>query len=95
MRDLEGGARLYATTQEREQYETMATLFGLITCLDHLERAYIRGAVHDDAYTPACARLLAQYKTVLTLLTSATQPRAFHVASVDAFMKEYEVRVAR
>lgn len=40
--------RLYSTSQERENYENMATLFSLISCLDYLERAYVRGAVGED-----------------------------------------------
>lgn len=40
--------RLYNTSQERENYENMATLFSLISCLDYLERAYVRGAIGED-----------------------------------------------
>ena len=43
----------------------MATLYSLITCLDYLERAYVRGAVPDDAYATQCSRLLGQYLSLI------------------------------
>ena len=52
----------------------MATLFSLITCLDYLERAYVRGAVHEEAYATHCSRLLGQYKTVTVSYTHLTLP---------------------
>lgn len=70
----------------------MATLFSLISCLDYLERAYVRGAVQEEAYTPACTRLLAQYKTVIKLITDADKPAPFRFADVGAFMRHYDVR---
>lgn len=36
-------------------------------------------------YTPACSRLLAQFKTIMKLVGDS-------VPSVDAFMSEYRVR---
>ncbi|WFC93619.1 Vacuolar protein-sorting-associated protein 28 [Malassezia brasiliensis] len=83
--------RLYHTSQERENYESMATLFSLISCLDYLERAYVRGAVQEEAYTPACTRLLAQYKTVIKLITDADKPAPFRFADVGAFMRYYDM----
>ncbi|KAK0544026.1 Vacuolar protein-sorting-associated protein 28 [Tilletia horrida] len=62
-------ARLYNTASEREQWENLATLFSIIVTLDYLELAYVRGGVSEAAYTPACTRLLAQYKTALKLVT--------------------------
>ena len=42
---LDEEARLYTTNAERERYESLATLFGIIVALDYLERAYVRDAV--------------------------------------------------
>lgn len=42
---LDEEARLYTTNAERERYESLATLFGIIVSLDYLERAYVRDAV--------------------------------------------------
>jgi len=33
------------TNAEREKYESLATLFGIIVALDYLERAYVRDSV--------------------------------------------------
>jgi hypothetical protein len=38
-------ARLYTTNAEREKYESLATLYGIIVALDYLERAYVRDSV--------------------------------------------------
>jgi ESCRT-I complex subunit VPS28 len=42
---LDEEARLYTTNAEREKYESLATLFGIVVALDYLERAYVRDAV--------------------------------------------------
>ncbi|UZJ57458.1 hypothetical protein CBS101457_006778 [Exobasidium rhododendri] len=60
--------RLYSTNAERERWESMATLFGIIVSLDALERAYVRESVSEAQYAPACTRLLAQYKTISKLV---------------------------
>jgi ESCRT-I complex subunit VPS28 len=42
---LDEEVRLYTTNAERERLGLRATLFGLVTALDFLERAYVRDAV--------------------------------------------------
>ena len=69
----------------------MATLFSLITCLDYLERAYVRGAVHEEAYATQCSRLLGQYKTVIKLITDPSQPPAYRFHDVHAFMQHFHM----
>ncbi|ODV92434.1 hypothetical protein CANCADRAFT_147585 [Tortispora caseinolytica NRRL Y-17796] len=56
---------LFESSQEREIYENLAELYSIITTLDLLEKAYIRDSILPAEYTPLCARLLAQYKTLL------------------------------
>ncbi|WFD21881.1 Vacuolar protein-sorting-associated protein 28 [Malassezia equina] len=82
--------KLYHTSQEREDYDNMATLFSLITTLEFLERAYVRGAVLEEAYTEQCTRLLAQSKTVIPLLAQSTSTVP-HFSSVEAFMRHYHM----
>ncbi|KAE8215586.1 hypothetical protein CF327_g1147 [Tilletia walkeri] len=97
-------ARLYTTSSEREQWENFATLFSLIVTLDYLELAYVRGGVSESAYTPACTRLLAQYKTALKLVVSSGQAgfggggphgvggsRPPAVEGLDEFMRMYKM----
>ena len=81
---LDEEVRLYSTNAEREKYSTLATLFGIIISLDYLERAYVRDSITAAEYSPACTRLLSQYKTMLKLLGS-------DVPGVDEFMKRYRV----
>jgi hypothetical protein len=42
---LDEEARLYTTNAEREKYESLATLYGIVVALDYLERAYVRDSV--------------------------------------------------
>lgn len=42
---LDEEVRLYSTNAEREKYNTLATLYGIIVTLDYLERAYVRDAI--------------------------------------------------
>ncbi|PKI85648.1 Vps28p [Malassezia vespertilionis] len=69
----------------------MATLFSLISCMDYLERAYVRGAITEEAYTPTCLRLLAQYKTAIKLVADPTKPHPFRFVDVDAFMAQFNM----
>ena len=58
---LDEEVRLYATNTEREKYESLATLYGIILSLDYLERAYVRDAVPASEYAPKCVQLLGRY----------------------------------
>jgi len=42
---LDEEVRLYNTNAEREKFNTLATLFGIIISLDYLERAYVRDSI--------------------------------------------------
>ncbi|TIB68862.1 vacuolar protein sorting-associated protein 28 [Wallemia mellicola] len=92
--------KLYNTTNERDKYENLATLFGIIQSLDYLERAYVRDSINQSEcvvldsysaayqstrYSPACVKLLAQFKTILKLVAGDI------AGSVDEFMAEYKM----
>lgn len=47
---LDEEVRLYTTNAEREKYNLLATLFGIIVALDYLERAYVRDSVTAAEY---------------------------------------------
>ncbi|GJE90759.1 vacuolar protein sorting-associated protein 28 [Phanerochaete sordida] len=81
---LDEEARLYSTNAERERYESLATLFGIVVALDYLERAYVRDSVTAAEYSPACTRLLSQYMTMLKLVGS-------DVPSIEEFMSRYRM----
>lgn len=42
---LDEEARLYTTNAEREKFNRLGTLFGIIVALDYLERAYVRDSI--------------------------------------------------
>lgn len=102
MISLDEEVRLHTTNAEREKYNLLATLFGIIVSLDYLERAYVRDSITAaeyasliytpsrasqlrTRYSPACTRLLSQYKTMLKLVGD-------EVRSIDQFMNRYRVR---
>ncbi|KAF8330221.1 vacuolar protein sorting-associated protein 28 [Amanita rubescens] len=84
MISLDEEVRLYTTNAEREKYNLLATLFGIVVSLDFLERAYVRDSITAAEYSPACTRLLSQYKTMLKLVGDEVQ-------SVDQFMNRYRM----
>ncbi|KZS94828.1 vacuolar protein sorting-associated protein 28 [Sistotremastrum niveocremeum HHB9708] len=81
---LDEEVRLYTTNNEREKYESQATLYGIIVALDYLERAYVRDSVTAAEYSPACTRLLSQYKTMMKLVGDS-------VSDVETFMTRYRM----
>ena len=42
---LDEDVRLYSINAERDRYNTLATLYGIIVALDYLERAYVRDSI--------------------------------------------------
>ncbi|KAG8985965.1 Vacuolar protein-sorting-associated protein 28 [Tulasnella sp. JGI-2019a] len=81
---LDEEVRLFSTNTERERFESLATLFGIIVSLDYLERAYVRDSISAAQYSPACTRLLGQYKTMLKLVGS-------DVPTLEEFMQKYNM----
>ncbi|KAJ3728503.1 vacuolar protein sorting-associated protein 28 [Lentinula raphanica] len=81
---LDEEVRLYTTNAEREKYSSLATLFGIITAIHYLENAYLRDSITAAEYSPACSRLLSQYKTMLKLVGD-------DVPSIEEFMKRYRM----
>jgi len=60
--------KLYSNTKEREMYENMADLYSIIKTVEHLEKAFIRDSISATDYTPACYKLIAQFKTAQQLI---------------------------
>jgi ESCRT-I complex subunit VPS28 len=85
---LDEEVRLYTSNMEREKYESMATLYGIIVALDYLERAYVRDAVSAADYAPKCVQLLGRYKTMWALVNG----KDWVGGDVEEFMKRYRVR---
>ncbi|KIY71902.1 vacuolar protein sorting-associated protein 28 [Cylindrobasidium torrendii FP15055 ss-10] len=81
---LDEEVKLYTSNAEREKYSLLATFFGIIVNLEYLERAYVRDSITAVEYSPACTRLLSQYKTMLKLVGD-------EVESVEGFMSKYKM----
>ncbi len=60
MISLDEEVRLYTTNAEREKYNLLATLFGIIVSLDFLERAYVRDSITAAEYDFAFCCYLVQ-----------------------------------
>ncbi|KAJ1992114.1 Vacuolar protein-sorting-associated protein 28 [Dimargaris cristalligena] len=76
--------KLYHNLAERERYENLAELYAIIVTTEQLERAYVRDWVSQADYTPACSKLIAQYKSVLNLVGS-------DVPDVQQFMADHKL----
>ncbi|EGO22545.1 hypothetical protein SERLADRAFT_357315 [Serpula lacrymans var. lacrymans S7.9] len=81
---LDEEVRLYTNNSEREKYNLLGTLYGIVVALDYLERAYVRDSITAAEYSPACTRLLSQYMTMLKLVKD-------EVPSIDEFMSRYRM----
>ena len=55
---LDEEARLYTTNAEREKYESLATLYGIVA-LDYLERAYVRNSM-TSGRVRRCSQVMAK-----------------------------------
>ncbi|ESK83337.1 vps28 protein [Moniliophthora roreri MCA 2997] len=84
---LDEEVRLYTIKTEREKYETLATLFGILTSIHYLEAAYMRDAITAAEYTPACTRLLSQYNTIMKQKIVRDEVGS----NVEEFMKRYRM----
>ncbi|KAK4048830.1 Vacuolar protein-sorting-associated protein 28 [Microbotryomycetes sp. JL221] len=82
--NLDEEVRLFNNNADRERFDELATLYGIIVSLDYLEKAYVRDSITSSQYTPACTRLLAQFKTIMKLVGDS-------IPSVNAFMSEYRM----
>ncbi|KAF5349495.1 hypothetical protein D9756_008847 [Leucocoprinus leucothites] len=48
--NLDEEVRLYTNNTEREKYNLLATLFGIIVSLEYLKRAYVRDSITAAEY---------------------------------------------
>ncbi|KAG5459531.1 MAG: VPS28 protein-domain-containing protein [Olpidium bornovanus] len=73
--------KLWSSTKEREEYDSMADVYAIIQTVEHLERAWIGGVVKADEYTSACARLISQFRIARR-----------YVPDVEDFMRRHFAR---
>ena len=74
--------KLHTTSRERATYDNLADLYSILVTTEHLEKAFMRDACTPEEYTAECKKLIAHYKTAVSLLESF---------SLEAFVKEYGI----
>lgn len=52
-------------SKDRVKYETLADIYSIIICVEHLEIVWARGCCEDDAYTLECEKFITKYKAML------------------------------
>lgn len=52
------------TAQERREANMLAELYSILVTTEHLETAFVRGAVSNEDYERNCTQILAQFKTL-------------------------------
>ena len=85
---LKQEVKLSTNPAERDLYDSLAEIYGIIITLDGLEKAYIKDSVTESEYTEICSRLLKQYKNILS---DETVSREF--VDLETFKKAWEVRL--
>ncbi|EFR04183.1 hypothetical protein MGYG_07190 [Nannizzia gypsea CBS 118893] len=80
----------FSSPAERDLYESLAETYSIIITLDGLEKAYIKDAVTESEYTETCARLLKQYRSILSDDTVAAE-----FVDLDTFKRAWEMECPR
>lgn len=52
------------SAQEKREASNLAELYSILVTTEHLEAAFVRGAVSNEDYEKNCMQLLAQFKTL-------------------------------
>merc|ERR1719321_397254 len=58
------------TAAERKEATRLAELYSIFSAVEHLEGAFVRGAVPNEEYERHCQQLIAQFKTLQTAVRS-------------------------
>jgi ESCRT-I complex subunit VPS28 len=84
---LDEEVKLADSAAERDLLDSLAETYSIIRTLDGLEKAYIKDAVTETEYTEMCAKLLKQYRSILSDETVSTE-----FVDLDTFTRKWEVR---
>lgn len=85
---LDEEVKLADSAAERDLLDSLAEIYSIIRTLDGLEKAYTKDAVTETEYTEMCAKLLKQYKSILSDETVSSE-----FVDLDTFSRKWEVRV--
>ncbi|KAF9066444.1 vacuolar protein sorting-associated protein 28 [Rhodocollybia butyracea] len=88
---LDEEVRLYKTNAEREKYNSLSTLFGIITAIHYLEGAYLRDSI-TAAHESGRGRIdIHSMFTAAFAIQTMLKLVGDDVASVEEFMKRYRM----
>lgn len=74
---LDEEVRLFTNNAEREKYNLLGTLYGIIVALDYLERAYVRDAITAAQYVPILNSLHVRLRNTYTARDTLLHARVF------------------
>lgn len=52
----------FKSLKEKEKYESLANLYSILLCVEHLEKAYIRDIIAPEEYDKECQRYIKQFR---------------------------------
>ena len=86
--------RYYSTVTERKVFDAAAALFAILSAVEALESAYIRGALSGGAraeeYKRQCSALLSQYKASVRALAALGGLEGENVESVETWARQWD-----
>ena len=85
--DRDERVKLWSGTKERAYYDSMSDMFAILMATQHLEKAYIRSSIPEDAYTEQCQKLIAQFKTT----EEGLKQSKFDFADTKKFIRQYRI----
>lgn len=89
--NLDSEVRLATTNSDRERFDELATLYGLIVSLDYLERAYVRDSI-DSAQCVSLLFLSPSCLLMTRLTLCAKQVHASVLETVEPVQIDHEAR---
>lgn len=60
--------KLFENSRERERFDNNAEVYSIVKTIQTLEKAYSKDFIKPAQYTPACSRLLSQFKVAFRLV---------------------------
>ena len=85
---LDEEVKLAESAAERDLLDSLAEIYSIIRTLDGLQKAYSKDAVTETEYTEMCAKLLKQYRSILSDETVSME-----FVDLDTFTRKWEVRI--
>lgn len=66
--ELWNEVKLFDNARERERFDNNSEVYSIVKTIQTLEKAYSKDFIKPEQYTPACSRLLSQFKVAFRLV---------------------------